>query len=40
MGRDASGKNRKWGKHQEKEVEDVNEENLMDMLNKVQNDGK
>jgi len=38
MGRDASGKNRKWGQHKDKDVEDINEENLMAMLNKVQND--
>jgi len=39
MPRDSTGKNRKFGKHQEREVEEVTEESLMMALQKAKVEG-
>ena len=39
MPRDATGKNRKFGKHQEKNFEEVTEESLMAALSKAKVQG-
>jgi len=39
MPRDHTGKNRKFGKHQEREVEDITEESLMMALQKAKVEG-